>query len=43
MLGQRAVARLEEAGIRGGFDWSLALDSAQGWPFTKTVAPLIRQ
>lgn len=30
-------------GIRGGFDWSLALDSNQGWPFTKTVAPLIRQ
>ncbi|MCE3607819.1 glycosyl hydrolase family 18 protein [Massilia sp. P8910] len=27
--------------IRGGFDWSIHTDEAQGWPFANGVAPLI--
>jgi chitinase len=33
----------KHANLRGGFDWGLHLDRDQGWPFAKTVAPLIRQ
>jgi chitinase len=29
--------------IRGGFDWAISTDEAQGWPFATTVAPLITQ
>ena len=29
--------------IRGGFDWEVGSDEAQGWPFANQVGPLIRQ
>jgi len=27
----------------GGFDWAINLDESQGWPFARTVGPLIRR